>query len=228
VVATGTNPVPSIPGFASDLDKSISQIHSSRYKNPHAVPPAGKTLVVGAGTSGVEIALELSASRPTMISGRPTPHVPDAVLHYAGGLYWWFAHNVLTVRTPIGRKVKSRIIHGGGPLLRASFKDVEEAGVEHVPRVVGVERGLPKLLDGRRVAVSSIVWATGYQPDFCWIHADVTDETGWPATKRGVSTRVKGLGFVGMPFQYGLTSGLVGGVGRDAGFVVNNLDGRKG
>ena len=67
------------------------------------------------------------------------------------------------------------------------------------------------------VNVSSIVWATGYKPDFSWIDPDITDkENGWPVTKKGVSVHIPGMYFMGMIFQYGLTSGLVGGVGRDA------------
>ena len=77
--------------------------------------------------------------------------------------------------------------------------------------------------NGRIVKVRSVIWATGYKPDFSWIGLDVTDETGWPVTRRGISTVQKGLYFVGMPFQYGLTSGLVGGVGRDARFISRHL-----
>jgi putative flavoprotein involved in K+ transport len=222
IVATGTNPKAYIPAFAKDLDKSIVQIHSSEYKNPPSFP-ASNTLVVGAGTSGVEIAIELSSSRPTMISGHPTPHIPDFIFRYAGKPYWWFVHNVLTTNTPIGRKVEQRIISGGAPLISVSLKNAIEARVEHLPRVSGVQNGLPQLEDGRVLSVSSIVWATGYKPDFSWIKLDVTNEHGWPETERGISKEFRGLYFVGMVFQFGLTSGLVGGVGRDAAFVVNHL-----
>jgi|ERR1035437_137472 putative flavoprotein involved in K+ transport len=106
---------------------------------------------------------------------------------------------------------------------RADFVIID-AGVEQVPRVVRVESGKPKLEDGRVVTVSSIVWATGFKPDFSWIDLNVADEeNGWPITKRGVSPQVKGLYFIGMLFQYGLTSGLVGGVGRDAAFIVKHI-----
>ena len=70
IVATGTNPFPKIPEFARDLDRSIFQIHSSQYSNPDSLPP-GNVLVIGAGTSGVEIALELAGSRNTMLAGCP-------------------------------------------------------------------------------------------------------------------------------------------------------------
>ena len=37
-----------------------------------------------------------------------------------------------------------------------------------------------------------------------------------------------GLFFVGIPFQYALTSALLGGVGRDAGHVVDQLGEARG
>lgn len=226
IVCTGTNPHAYVPDFADDLDKDIFQIHSSQYKNPLSVPFAN-TLVVGAGTSGVEIAIELSATRPTMIAGQPTPHIPDPVFRYAGGLYWLFVKHILTVRTPIGKKVKSKVIKGGGPLIRISFDDLLTSGVKPYPRLSGVKNGHPLTEDGHVLSVDSVVWATGYKPDFSWINLDITDETGWPRIDRGISEKYQGLYFVGMVFQYGLTSGLVGGVGRDAAFVINHLQRNK-
>lgn len=222
IVTTGTNQNAYIPEFAKGIDKKIVQIHSSEYKNPQLFP-ASNTLVVGAGTSGVEIALELSASRPTMLSGKATPHIPDFVFRYFGKLYWWFAHNILTLSTPIGRKVRPKILNGGAPLISVSLENVKEAHVEQLPRLTDIKDGLPQLEDGRVVSVTSIVWATGYKPDFSWIKFDVTDKSGWPKTNRGISESSKGLYFLGMLFQYGLTSGLVGGVGRDAAYVVKHL-----
>jgi len=222
IVTTGANPIANIPAFAGQLDKKIVQIHSSEYKDPiHFL--ALTTLVVGAGTSGVEIAIELSKSRTTMLSGRPTPHIPDFVFRYAGILYWWFAHNILTTNTPIGRKVRHKILSSGAPLISVSIDDVKKAKVEHLPRLKGTQNGLPQLEDDRLVSVDSIIWATGYKPDFSWIKFSTTDNKGWPVTKRGVSENSIGLYFIGMIFQFGLTSGLVGGVGRDAAYIVKHL-----
>ena len=222
IVATGPNQNAYIPAFASELDKGISQIHSSEYKNPQLFP-ASDTLVVGAGTSGVEIALELSKSRSTMISGRATPHIPDFLFRYLGRLYWRFIHHVLTIRTPIGRKVKPKIIGGGAPLISVSVENLKEAQIERLPRLTGVKEGLPQTEDGRILKVASIVWATGFRPDFSWIKLDILGQNGWPQTHRGISEKFKGLYFVGMLFQYALTSGLVGGVSRDAAFIVNHI-----
>jgi putative flavoprotein involved in K+ transport len=226
IVATGTNPKAYIPAFSSDLNENIKQIHASLYKNPQLFP-ASNTLIVGAGTSGVEIAIELSKSRQTFLSGNPTPHIPDVIFRYFGRLYWWFAYYMLTIKTPIGRKVKPVITTSGGPLISVSMNEVDEAKIERLPRLKGVENGLPCLEDGRVLEVASIVWATGYKPDFTWIKFLKSDPNGWPGTYRGISEEFKGLYFVGMIFQFGLTSGLVGGVGRDAAYVVNHLHKRS-
>jgi putative flavoprotein involved in K+ transport len=222
VIATGTNPFPKIPAISSDLNPEIFQVHSSLYSNPGTLPP-GDVLVVGAATSGIEIALELSQTHKTFISGKPTFHIPDNVLKYGGELYWWFVSNIITVRTPVGKKAKKKILNGGSPLIRVSSRDLEVAGVKCLPRVIGTENGYPKLEDGTVTKVKSVIWATGYRPDFSWIGMDVTDETGWPLSERGVSPVSKGLYFIGMPFQYGLTSGLVGGVGRDAAYISRHI-----
>ena len=162
-----------------------------------------------------------------MLSGIPTPHIPDFIFRYIGRLYWWFAHNVLTTSTPIGRKVRIKILTSGAPLISVSIDDIKNARIEHLPRLKGTQNGLPLLEDDRIISVDTIVWATGYKPDFSWIKIDTKDNNGWPATKRGVSEGTKGLYFIGMIFQFGLTSGLVGGVGRDASYVVKHLQNLK-
>jgi hypothetical protein len=58
-------------------------------------------------------------------------------------------HNILNVDTPIGRKVRPRMLLRATPLVRVKPKDLIAAGVQRVPRVIGVERGLPMLEDGR-------------------------------------------------------------------------------
>lgn len=219
VVATGANARPSLPSFATKLDASIRQLHSDEYHNPSSVEP-GPVLIVGAGTSGAEIARELAATHPTYLAGRPTAHIPDALFTLAGGAYWAFVNGVLTLKTPIGRKVASKFHTRGSPLIRISMKQVESAGVILLPRLTGVKYGLP-VADGATVPPpSTVVWATGYSPDLDWIPNLPRDEFGLPATQRGVVDGLPGLYFVGMPFQFALTSALIGGVGRDADYVA--------
>ncbi|CAM3496233.1 putative oxidoreductase CzcO [Klebsiella spallanzanii] len=57
VVATGPFQRPTIPAIAPQ-DSAVHQIHSAQYYNPQQLPEGG-VLVVGAGSSGVQIADEL-------------------------------------------------------------------------------------------------------------------------------------------------------------------------
>lgn len=225
VVATGSNPHPHVPALAERLDPHIVQLHSHDYQSPESVP-AGEVLVVGFGTSGAEIAEELSlAGRSVSISGEPTLHIPGPFLKLAGNLYWQVLYRVLTRRTPIGRKAAPKVKAGGAPLIRISATQVEAAGVKRVGRVVAVTDGRPALADGTSVAADVIVWCTGYSPDYSWIDVPglLFDERGWPQAPFGMIDEVEGLAFVGVPFQVGLTSALLGGVGRDAAIVVDHL-----
>ncbi|MEO6530542.1 MAG: NAD(P)/FAD-dependent oxidoreductase [Specibacter sp.] len=223
IVAVGAASVPFVPAFATRLSTQIRQLHSNDYKNEESVPDGG-VLVVGAGTSGVEIALELAPNHPVWLAGRTPFHVPNPLLRYAGGLYWQFIHRVLTLGTPLGRKVGKEFTAQGGPLIGVSIDDALRAGVSTLPRLAEIDDGgLPAFpgLDGLEVA--TVVWATGHQPDFSWIAGLPLDGRGWPATRRGEIPELPGLYFLGMPFQYGLTSSLLGGVGRDAGYVAERV-----
>ena len=68
LVASGYYAKPRIPAFAGKLDMKIKQLHSSEYTNPHELPN-GEVLVVGAGASGVQIAIDVARYRPTIIAG---------------------------------------------------------------------------------------------------------------------------------------------------------------
>ena len=226
VVATGATSAPFIPALSASLAPAIRQLHSSEYRNPAALPE-GSVLVVGAATSGLEIAMELARDRQVWLAGRVPFHVPDAVLAHAGGLYWQFIHKVLTRRTPLGRKIAADFTKQGGPLISVSAGDAFLAGVRRLPRLEAVDdAGRPVFADGPALDVSTVVWATGYRPDYRWIDGVKaggleTDGRRWPVTDRGGVPTVPGLYFVGLPFQYGLTSTLLGGVGRDAAHVAD-------
>ena len=75
VVATGAYNNPRVPPFARALDESIIQLHSKDYRNPSQIQEGG-VLVVGAGNSGAEIAIELAPHHQTWLSGRDTGQEP--------------------------------------------------------------------------------------------------------------------------------------------------------
>jgi putative flavoprotein involved in K+ transport len=75
VVATGAAITPRVPTFAEQLDPAIVQLHSADYRNPGLLRD-GAVLVVGAGNSGAEIALELAPTHHTWLAGRDTGRIP--------------------------------------------------------------------------------------------------------------------------------------------------------
>ncbi len=58
VVATGPFQAPKVPAFSSDVSGTVTQVHSSQYRNPDSIPE-GAVLVVGSAQSGCQIADEL-------------------------------------------------------------------------------------------------------------------------------------------------------------------------
>jgi putative flavoprotein involved in K+ transport len=125
-------------------------------------------------------------------------------------------HRVLTVATPIGRRVRPKVLHVGGPLVRTKPRDLDAAGVERLPRVVGSRGGQPLLADGRVLDVANIVWCTGFDPGFSWLDLPVFDAHGDPQHEAGVVPTEPGLYFVGLHFLYAYSSTMIHGVGRDA------------
>jgi putative flavoprotein involved in K+ transport len=229
VVASGTfGRTPYIPDFAGQLAPGILQMHSSAYKNPTQLQP-GPVLVVGASHSGGDIAFDSgTAGHRTVLSGAIHGEVPFDIegkaAHVIFPILFFLANHVLTVKTPLGRKIRPEVRTHGGPLIRVKRADLARVGVEMVPaRTVGVRNGLPVLDGGRVVEVANVVWCTGFRQDFSWIDLPVTDDNGWPLETRGIVRSSPGLYFVGLAFQYAFTSMLVGGAGRDAEYVVKHL-----
>jgi putative flavoprotein involved in K+ transport len=140
--------------------------------------------------------------------------------------FWWFASRVLTVRTPIGRKVRPKALTTTAPLERVRPKELAAAGVERVPRTVGVRDGSPLLEDGRVMDVATVLWCTGFRPDFAWIDLPVFDPDGAPAHQRGVVESKPGLYFLGLWFLSAFTSSLLGGVGSDAEHIAAQIASR--
>jgi len=229
VVATGPFRQPNIPAFAGELDPSIRQLHSHEYRNPDQLAD-GPVLVVGLSHSGADIAIETAkAGHRTILSGKSHGQMPIKVTDTRRAMLGWpivefvFGH-VLTMRTPIGRKMRPEVRKGGGPLLRVRLGDLDGAGVErHDDKTVGVKDGRPMLADGTVLDVANVVWATGYRPDYSFVAAPVVGDDGWPVEERGVSPTVPGLYFLGVPFQFAFSSMLVAGAGRDAKYVVDRI-----
>jgi len=231
IVAMSHYQRPRIPPFAGELSPEIVQLHSADYHNPAQLKPGG-VLVVGAGNSGAEIALDLAANHQIWLSGRDTGHVPFRIDGLAARLILVrlvlrvLFHRILTVDTPIGRAVRPKVLHIGGALIRLKPKDLAARGVQRAMRVVGVRNGLPLLADGRVLDVANVVWCTGFHPGFSWVDLPVFGPDGEPQHNRGEVPGQPGLYFVGLHFLYAYSSTMIHGVGRDAARIAGAVAAR--
>jgi putative flavoprotein involved in K+ transport len=225
VVATGSQQTPQVPAIAGQLDPDIRQFHSDDYRNS-AQLREGSVLVVGASHSGADIAMECAANHSTVLAGPIRGELP---LELEGKrarrirpVLWFMANHVMTLRTPLGRKMKDEVRSHGGPLLRYKSSHLEAAGVRHVEnRVTDVKDGKPMLDDGTVLDPANVVWCTGFGRDFNWLNVPYELEDGWPKQARGVVEEVPGLFFSGLIFQYAFSSMLIGGAARDAKHVAS-------
>lgn len=224
VIAMADFQKPRVPDFATQLDPGIRQLHSIDYRNPEQLQD-GPVLVVGAGNSGSEIAMELSRHHNVFLSGRHTGHLPFRIDGTAARLILirlvlrGLFHRVLTLDTPIGRKARNKALLKGGPLIRVKPRDLDGAGVKRVSRMSGVRDGRPILEDGRTLNVENVVWCTGFNPGFEWVNVPGYDPNDLRCRARSVPG-VPGLHFVGLHFLHALSSVMIHGVGRDAQFVA--------
>jgi putative flavoprotein involved in K+ transport len=71
--------------------------------------------------------------------------------------------------------------------------------------------------------LSTVIWSTGFLPDYRWVELPVFDGRGHPCQQRGI-TAVEGLYFLGLPWMYTWGSGRFCGVGADAAHLVDRIE----
>jgi putative flavoprotein involved in K+ transport len=225
IIATGAFHTPYIPAFAHAFSKNIFQIHSADYRKPEDIP-VKHVLVVGAGNSGVEIALELAkAGKKIWLAGRDVGRIPAEKLgrFLKGRPYWWFLRRGISIDTPLGRRMKANVLDHGNPLIRNRREEAAAAGVRLLARLTHLLHELPHTEDGRAIAAEGIVWATGFRPVYDWIKLPIFNVEGYPQHERGVVPSAPGIYFVGLHFQTSLASSLLGGVGEDARYITERI-----
>jgi putative flavoprotein involved in K+ transport len=142
-------------------------------------------------------------------------------------LIWWTWEHVMTEKKKPGRKVQAEVLQGHGePLIRQKEKDIKAAGITRTARIAGTVDGCPQTEDGEVLDVANVIWATGFRPDFGWVDLPGLDASGRLDSDRGAVEGQPGLYVLGQEFQYMFNSHTVGGVGKDAAYVVEQLDHR--
>lgn len=226
VVATAKDSVPVIPDWSGRDTFTGRLLHAAEYRN--AAPFAGdRVVVVGAGNSGFDIALELAGSQAceVALSVRTPPHV---IRRAIGPL----PSDLLAV---MSRRVPNHIVDAAAHRLRKAARGyvrdrrlgpppaglrthVERTGM--IPTIdpgtfvaairsgaLPVRPGVERLDgdhvvfdDGSSMAADAVVAATGYRPGLEALvgHLGVLREDGWPSANGAASPAgAPGLHFIG-------------------------------
>jgi putative flavoprotein involved in K+ transport len=235
VVATGYSNVPYLPDWPGRFRGEL--VHSADYRRGDAYR-GRRVLVVGAGNSGAEIAIDvaragasevlLSVRTPPAVVRRDTLGVPSQLLgiasmHLPVGVVDRIAATLRRIafpdlalqglpapERPYTEFLRRRVIPIVDVGLMAAVRDGQ---VRVVPALERFEDGIAVLADGRAAEVDAIVAATGFRTGLEPLvgHLGVLDEAGLPLVHGGHEhPGAPGLHFVGYLVTLGGTLRLVG------------------
>jgi putative flavoprotein involved in K+ transport len=274
VIASGACNVARVPSFAATVPPSVATLTAQSYRNPVQVADGG-VLVVGASSSGTQIAYELQCAgrAVTLAVGE---HIRAPRLYRGRDLEWWMdAAGVLDERydevdgIARARRVPSLQLAGMPDRSTLDLNALSDVGVRLVGRLAGitqdgkaqfsgslrnmcalsdlkmrrllelidewvhangldgavdppdrlpptrVEEAPPLGMDLVKCGIKTIVWASGYRPDYSWLELPVLDRKGYVSHDGGIVS-APGVYLMGMPFLRRRKSALIDGAGDDA------------
>jgi putative flavoprotein involved in K+ transport len=281
VIASGACNIAEIPAFAARIPSSVAQLTGQQYRNPGQIADGG-VLVVGASSSGTQIAHEIHRSgRPVTLS--VGEHIRAPRVYRGKDLEWWMdAAGVLDERydqvddIARARRVPSLQLAGTPDRSTLDLNALSAIGVQLVGRQAGitdggkaqfagslrnmcamsdlkmnrlldlidewaranghedtmppphrlpptrVEDAPPLALDLASGRIKTVIWATGYRPDYSWLEVPILDRKGILRHVGGV-VDAPGLYLMGAVFLRRRKSTLIDGAGDDARELAAHL-----
>lgn len=237
VICVGAMSSPRLPASAASIPTSVPQLHSSAYRSPDQITTRS-VLVVGSGSSGTQICRLLSQSGrfdEVHLSVSKVLVLPRSVM---GIQVHRFIHffRLFDVRTtsPLGKLMYSGLETRGDPIMPPDPGDLALAyGVKLHDRVAAADEGGITFSDGEKLTTDelTIIWCTGFRSEFSFVRPQdwsaAFDPAGRPIHRRGVVDGSPGLYFVGLRYQHTVASHDIYGVGADARYVADHVNGRQ-
>ncbi len=223
IAATGAFSRPHLPQFEGQERYQGKILHSSSYQNPVAFKDQ-RVLVIGAGNSAVQIAVDLAkTAQVTLTSRDPVRFRQQRIwgrdVHFwirITGIDTWkrafpsWNPGVIKQAEVLDTGVYQAALASGNPTYHALFTRFTENGVQWD--------------DGQEEGFDSAIFATGFRPNFPYLAAlSALDEHGNALHTGGVSTTVAGLYYVGISGQRSHASATLRGSGADAAYVIRDL-----
>jgi putative flavoprotein involved in K+ transport len=213
VGASGSFYSPNLPRLPGQDDFRGTILHSASYRKPE--PFKGqRVLVVGAANSAVQIAVELNGvARVTLATREPVRFFPQRLLGCDFNCWTkWTGLDYL----PWLKDQSTPVLDAGKYRKALAAKQPDQR-----PMFVRFTEEEVEWPNGEREAVDAVIFATGFRPNFPYLSGlGALDATGKPRHRKGVSSVVPGLYFVGMSGQRSFRSATLRGVGADAAHIV--------
>lgn len=170
----------------------------------------------------MQIAVELAKTHEvTMSIGHPLTFLP---LHlFRKSIFNWLEKLGLLyaeVNTKRGKWFQKR----KDPIFGFEGKELIRNGVIKLEKkVVSASENNIMFQNGGTYSAESIIWSTGFIQNYKWIEIEkAVNENGFPNHVRGISP-VKGLYYIGLPWQSQRGSALICGVGKDAAYLLSEI-----
>jgi len=216
VAATGFFGHPYMPAIPGQNHYRGRVLHVADYRRPEAFR-GQRVVIVGGANAAVQIGVELAeVAEVTLATRSPIRYQPQHLL--GRDIHFWLRLSGLDRTqwtngrtTPVYTSEKQRAAFAANRLQRKPlFQRFTDDGVVWS--------------DGRQEVVDTVIFAIGYRPNLGYLTAlGALDEAGDVLQRRGLSTSVPGLGYVGLARQRNLASATLRGVGADAKIVVDRL-----
>ncbi|MDF2962360.1 MAG: hypothetical protein K0S39_4095 [Paenibacillus sp.] len=220
ICASGPFNNPYLPHITNMETFKGTILHSKQYSN-HDKYKGQRIIVVGGGSSAVQIAIELAkTANVTIVTRKPLKFVPQTFL--GKDIHFWITVLGLDQskwgKWLLGRNTTGvldtgayqRAIEQNKPNHKHMFEQFSEEGV-----IWG---------DGTPEKVDTVLFATGYLPNFTYLrNLNVLNSKGEPNHQDGVSTDIEGLYFAGLDWQRSFASATIRGVGKDAKYIVKQI-----
>lgn len=220
IAATGAFSKPYLPSLPDQENFKGQLLHTATYRHPE--PFIGKrVVVVGAGNSAVQVAVELAQQTQVTLTSREPVRFRSQRIWGKDVHFWLTLSRLDTISTKIydlsqGASrvldigVYQEAIHAGKPTYRPMFTRFTENGV-----IWNDETNEP---------VDAVIFATGYRPNLDFLAPlNELQADGYPKQREGISTHTSGLYYVGLSMQRSHASATIRGVGADAAHVVKHI-----
>ena len=216
--ASGPYNDPLIPQYPNQEAYKGQILHSYAYRNTKGFE-GKRIIIVGAGNSALQIAMELKdVANVTLGIRRKIKWVSQRILGL--DIHWWM-HTFGVDHFPLKEKPK-----GGIPVIDiGGYRKSIKRGELDIRKIYErfTETGVV-WPDGTAEDIDIVLYATGYEPKYQWLQGlDVFNDKGCLAHDNGVSTKVPGLYFAGLFLQRNAASGNIRGAAYDAEYIARRV-----